>query len=316
MVSRRSRNVRIVAGCLTAASLAIAGAATLEPYALRTRYARVSLPREYESLEHTRIAFVTDFHVGGPGPSTRNTIEAIARIRTWRPHLVLLGGDYFDQGNFITTTVFDGLAGLQPVFAVLGNHDYRQGLPNARRIAGFLAERGVRVLRNERVLLDLPDGRGLELIALDDPYTGLHDITLLTQPSNTRPRLLLAHSPSVLEAVPVGSADLGLFGHTHWGQVRLNWSRWLNPLDAAWYLDKIRKKPHARFQRGWFWVRGMLVYVSSGIGQTQLPFRLFAQPEVVLLEFDASIEDPRWPCDDPRRYVREARFVSPQGAKR
>lgn len=316
MVSRRYRVVRIVAGCLAAASLTIAGTATLEPYALRTRYARVSLPRTFESIEGTRIAFATDFHVGGPGPSARNTVEAIARIRSWHPHLVLLGGDYFDQGNISETAVFDGLRDLQPVFAVLGNHDYRQGLHNAQRIVGLLAERGVRVLRNECVQVHLPDGGQLEVVALDDPYTGLHDTTLLTRPSNTRPRLLLAHSPSVLEAVPVGSADLGLFGHTHWGQVRLNWSRWLNPLDAAWYLDKIRRKPHARFQRGWFWVRGMLAYVSSGIGQTQLPFRLFAQPEVVLLEFDASGDDPRWPCDHPRRYVQEARSVSPRGTKR
>jgi len=311
-----SRATRTLAGCLTAIGLALIGAATLEPYRLRTRVVQVTLPRGCDALTGTRIAFLTDFHIGGPGPSARNTLEAIERLRAWRPHLVLLGGDYFDQGRFSQTAVFDGLCDVQPVFAVLGNHDYRQGEHNARRIAAFLAGRGVRVLRNECVVIDLPNGSQLELVGLDDPYTGLHDSSLLARPLTPHPRVLLAHSPSVLEAVPLGSADIGLFGHTHWGQIRLNWSRWLNPLDAAWYLDRIRKKPHARFQRGWFWERGMLAYVSSGIGQTQLPFRLFARPEVVLLEFAAHGADTHRPCDDPRRYVRERHGTGASGALR
>lgn len=302
---RRNDGVRALTALATATGLAAVLTAFLEPYRLRSTTVRLALPRAERTIAGLRIAFLTDFHVGGPGPTVRNTIAAIRQVRAWQPHLVLLGGDYFDQGRLVETDAFDGLGTLPNVFAVLGNHDHRQGEENARAIAAFLVERGVRVLRNERILVSVAEGHEVELVAFDDPYTGLHDPSLLAYPLASRPRFLLAHSPSLLEIVPPGYADLGLFGHTHWGQVRLNWSRFLNPLDAAWYLDRIRGKPHARWQRGWFWERGMLVYVSTGLGQTQLPVRLGAPPEVVLLELDPQAVDPRWACDHPWHYVRK-----------
>ncbi|MDW8058545.1 MAG: metallophosphoesterase [Thermomicrobium sp.] len=312
----RERFARRLIALGASAGLAALLTAALEPYRLRIKHVRLSLPRGCDAIAGLRVAFLTDFHVGGPGPSSRTTIAALERIRTWRPHLVLLGGDYFDQGRWFETAAFDKLRGLGHVYAVLGNHDYRRGVDTAAMIVRFLETHDVRVLRNQLVIVRPADFPGqVELLGLDDPYSGLHDARLACTPPGPSPRILLAHAPSVLDELPIGSADLALFGHTHWGQVRLSWSRHLNPLDAAWYLDKVRRKAHAQFQRGWFWTKGMLVYVSTGIGQTQLPLRLFAPPEAVLLEFDPAARDPRWPCDDPRYYVREAILDRTEGPR-
>nr|WP_286207065.1 metallophosphoesterase [Thermomicrobium sp. CFH 73360] len=282
---------------------------SLEPRRLQFRIIRISLPRIDALPTSLRLAFLTDFHIGGPGPSTALTHAAFEQLRAWKPDIVLLGGDYFDQGRIIPTTAFDTLTLFPRVYAVLGNHDHRRGPENASAIARFLASRGAVVLQNERLHVTVErDHRVMtvELVGLDDPYTGLDDPSLLANPPGAVPRILLAHAPLLLDRIPLGCADLALFGHTHWGQIRLTPSGQIGPLDAAWYLDRMRRKPHSRLQRGWFWERGMLAYVSAGIGLTQLPFRLFAPPEVLLLEFDAEATDPCWPCDDPRRFVRVA----------
>lgn len=294
---------------VSALGLLVLARASLEPRRLQFRIVRVSLPRVDAPLTGLRLAFLTDFHIGGPGPSAALTVAALEQLRAWEPDIVLLGGDYFDQGRILPTTVFDSLPLFPRVYAVLGNHDHRRGPENASAIARFLASRGAVVLQNERLLVTVERNHRamtVELVGLDDPYTGLDDPSLLANPPGAFPRILLAHAPLLLDRIPLGCADLALFGHTHWGQIRLTPSGQIGPLDAAWYLDRMRRKPHSRLQRGWFWERGMLAYVSAGIGLTQLPFRLFAPPEVLLLEFDAEATDPRWPCDDPRRFVRVA----------
>jgi len=284
--------------------------ASREPRQLLVRRGRLALPRPRESATGLRLAFLTDFHAGGPGTSTQLSRTALHLLASWRPDLVLLGGDYFDQGNMVDTALFDELARYENVFGVLGNHDYRRGTTNAQAIVRFLEARNVRVLRNEFVTITVERQQGatgtIELVGLDDPYTGYDRPEILKRPLPPHPRLLLAHAPSVVERLPVGCADLALFGHTHWGQVRLSPSRTIGLLDAAWYLDRWRHKPHARLQRGWFWEKGMLVYVSAGIGLTQLPFRLFASPEILCLELDPDAHDPQRACDDPLRYIRSS----------
>ncbi len=294
---------------VSALGLLVLAHACLEPRRLYFRTTRVSLPRTKASLSGLRLAFLTDFHIGGPGPSAALTVAALKRLRAWQPDIVLLGGDYFDQGRLFPTAVFDSLSLFPRVYAVLGNHDHRRGPENASAIARFLASRGAIVLQNDRLHVTVEQNHRaltIELVGLDDPYTGLDDPGLLASPPGTIPRILLAHAPLLLDRIPIGCADLALFGHTHWGQIRLAPSRQIGLLDAAWYLDRMRRRPHSRLQRGWFWERGMLAYVSAGIGLTQLPFRLFAPPEVLLIEFDPEAVDPRWPCDDPRRFVRVA----------
>ncbi len=282
----------------------------LEARRLRFLDARLWLPRFAQETPALRIAFLTDFHVGGPGFGAQLTRTGLRSLLAWQPDLVLLGGDYFDQGRLVCTDAFDLLASFERVYAVLGNHDHRRGSERAAAITRFLRERGVQVLRNERRMLDIPRADGstvsVELIGLDDPYTGLADRQLLAHPPGPAMRILLVHTPSILEQLPLGCADLLLCGHTHWGQVRLSRSPYLTALDAARYLDRWRRKPHSRLQRGWFWVNGVLAYVSSGLGTTQLPLRFFAPPELVRLELGPASPDCRWPCDDPRFYVRMA----------
>lgn len=303
-----SRARTLSATALVASSITL-GYAARQSRRLRLLDAQVTLPRLSEATPPLRLAYLTDFHVGGPGFASLITKAALKILQAWQPDLVLLGGDYFDQGRVIATDVFDTLTEFSHVYGVLGNHDYRQGKQNADRIIQFMSKRGVRILRNELITVSFENSGGTlticEIVGLDDPYSGFAQPELLEQPPGQRVRLVLAHSPSLLDKLSPDCADLLLCGHTHWGQIRLSPSPYLSPLDAAWYLDYLRGKPHARWQRGWFWTKGTLVYVSAGIGTTQLPLRLFAPPEVVRITLSPNLNPSlERSCDDPYFWVR------------
>ena len=90
-------------------------------------------------------------------------------------------------------------------------------------------------------------------------------------------RILLAHVPEVVDALPAGSCSLVLAGHLHGGQIclprpggriRLSHAEWP-------YLEGVHR------------VGGTTLVVSRGTGTTLVPFRLLARPEVSLLRLTA-----------------------------
>lgn len=293
---------------LAAAGLGTLGyAAMVEPHRLRIRRFAVTIPDLAPTLEGVRAAFLTDFHLTGPGPSREVTLRALSTVAGEQPDLVFLGGDFFDHADWHRGA--DPLAPVKSlrgqVFAVLGNHDLRRGRRNAAVIARMLEDLGVCVLRNRSVSVRVRD-RDVVITGVDDPYTRQDDLpgALARGVGACRPLVLLAHAPNIAGHLPVGLTGLVLVGHTHGGQICLSPSSRQTPLDISFYLDRIYGNPLSRYQRGFHWVRGNLLFVSNGIGMTRWPLRLFAPPEVVFLTFTARAADEGAPCDSARRYVR------------
>jgi predicted MPP superfamily phosphohydrolase len=89
-------------------------------------------------------------------------------------------------------------------------------------------------------------------------------------------RLVLAHNPDVvLDLADLGGVppDLVLAGHTHGGQVRLPW------IGALYTATKLGR----RFDAGLFDYGGMPLYITAGMGTSDIPVRFCNPPEVVLL---------------------------------
>lgn len=302
-----ARRGGLAAGLLGATGLvALLYAACVEPRRLRVRRVAVTIPDLPGDLEGVRAAFLSDFHLRGAAINERVTRAAVAAIARERPDLVFLGGDYFDHASWHRDGLpLDPIAqGSAKAFAVLGNHDFKGGPRNGEAIAALLEGYGICVLRNRSVTVRVRD-RDVVIAGVDDPYLGLADVgAALGDPPATRPLVLLAHAPSVAELLPPGAAGLVLAGHTHGGQVRLSPARTLTPLDISFYLDRLYRRPPSRYQRGFHWVRGSLLYVTTGLGVTRWRLRFLAPPEVVFLHFTAQPTDPGAPCDDVRRYVR------------
>jgi len=68
--------------------------------------------------------------------------------------------------------------------------------------------------------------------------------------------------------------DLMLAGHTHGGQLSLN------------FIDRSLNLSHLiyHYTSGWYENRGAQLYVNRGIGTTGLPIRLGTRPEITVFE--------------------------------
>ena len=305
--SPRRSPVTLLAGLAAVALTGLGYAALVEPRRLRVRRFAIGLPGLDPGLEGARLAFLSDFHMYGPGRNRTMTERAVAAVAAERPDLVLLGGDFYDHAAWYRDgMVFAPLAAAgSPVIGVLGNHDFRGGRVNARHITALLERQGVQVLRNRSTSVSLL-GREVVISGVDDPYLRRDDLgaALDGVPAGKRSLVFLAHSPSIVDTLPIGAAALVLSGHTHGGQIRLSpWHR-LTPLDISFYLDPLYHRPRSRLQRGFHWTRGCLVYVTNGVGMTRWPLRFMAPPEVVLLTLTPAPADSPAPCDSAGRYVR------------
>lgn len=290
---------------LLAGLLALIYGIFIEPRTVRIRRYAVTVPDLSPDIEGLRIAFLTDFHIHGPGDNRRVTAQAFAATARFQPDLTLLGGDYFDHALWEGgEEAFRDLSATGPILGVLGNHDVFRGEHHAAAIVRILEQSGICILRNRAVTVPVR-GREIIIAGVDDPFTHRADLAsaLSEVPADRRPLILLSHAPLLADITPPGATGMILSGHTHGGQIRLSPFKTLTPLDISWYLDGLLDKPQSRCHRGIHWVRGNLIFVSNGIGTTHWPIRFLAPPEVLILNLTASPVDPTAPCDSPRRYV-------------
>ncbi len=243
------------------------------------------------------IVFIADPHIkAGNIEMVRGVIREINKMQ---PSLVLIGGDFYGQCE--ETPSFQEIWNEvdAPVYAVLGNHDYRVGiqgsgaegrmawamesilrsqgyntsplysdpdLVSADLLEEVLEKNGVTVLRNEWIELDV-NGQRLILCGIDDIWARRAEPPVV--PDNGGYRIYLVHEPYYQEE---WDADIILSGHTHGGQVG---NGIFSILDSAGIVD--------------IWGRSMkddtIMYVTRGIGTSKGDddYRLFTSPEIVVI---------------------------------
>ena len=225
----------------------------------------LSLPAELDGL---RIGQITDAHLGMPF-STRNLCWAVAQLQRERPEVVVLTGDFVSRAAAIAglTAGLEGVRAPLGVYAVPGNHDYREGLTAIRQA---LAELNIPLLINAQRRLCW-QGTELWLVGLDDGCEGEPDLerALVGVPPGAC-TVLLAHAPDVADVAAAHGVNVQLSGHTHGGHLRL-------PL-----LGPLALPPGGwRYAMGHYQVGALQLYVSRGLGGT--PVRLGCRPEVTIL---------------------------------
>ncbi len=240
------------------------------------------MPKGAERLDGLRIGFVTDTHVG-PFTTADDLKRGLALFDGQQIDLLLLGGDYVSESNLYATSMADAFGTLGPraaigAFAVMGNHDLPLG---ADRVRAELERVGVRVLRNEHVLVEWR-GALLSIVGIDDTIVGDARPGLAFEgvPAGV-PMLSLWHEADFAEEAARRGAFAQLSGHTHGGQVRLP------AIGSVWLPPDGRRR-----DVGFFDVEGMPVYVSRGLGVYRPPIRYRCPPEVTLVTLRADSLQP------------------------
>ncbi|HVL95017.1 MAG TPA: metallophosphoesterase [Solirubrobacteraceae bacterium] len=260
-----------------AAAVALARAAWWEPRRLDVPEHELRLPSWPRRLDGLRVALVSDLHTGAPGAGLDRTGEVVARVRAARPDLIALLGDFVDPTvvgarPVAPADVAARLAGLSApvgVVAVLGNHDWSH---TGHGMAQALRDAGVTLLENEALRLEARGGplwiAGTADATTRDPRVGQ---ALAGVPAGD-PVIVLSHDPDVFRYVPKRVA-LTLSGHTHGGQV-----------DVPGLRERvIPSRFGTRYKAGHVVEHDRHLFVSRGIGTSQLPVRLGAPPEIPVL---------------------------------
>jgi len=237
----------------------------------------VAIPGLDPSFEGFRVAHLSDLHIGSTTPK-RWGLRWARAANGESPDIAVVTGDMVSSGTEFHDDIAEVMAELKAkdgVFVSMGNHDYfGEGEPLITRIR----DRGVKVLRNEGVVLER-GGKKLYLAAIDDTWTDRDDLplALAARPDGAQV-VLLAHDPERFRIAAKHDVALTLSGHTHGGQIAFPFlSRWISLSHLTHH-----------FHQGLYRIGKSTLYVSPGLGTTGPPMRLGVAPIVAILRLRAA----------------------------
>lgn len=269
---RRKTAVLLVLTALLAAGFLLWGNCSLQT--TETALVSPALPPAFDGL---RIVELADLHGRVFGRGSRRLLAAVRRAE---PDLICIDGDLFDEHTDLAMLppLLRGLCAIAPVYYVTGNHEWR--VPGLRGILAQMRACGVTVLQDDwRVLRRGEDA--LVLAGTDDPCGPTERKTPAELIADIRAEageaaflLLLAHRNDQLPQWSALGVQAVLAGHCHGGVVRLPFVGGLFGTDRrlfpAWDAGLYRQGETA-------------LYVSRGLGYTNVHFRLFNRPEVAVI---------------------------------
>jgi predicted MPP superfamily phosphohydrolase len=247
-------------------------------YDFRVEEYAIPLPRWPRALDGLRVAHLSDIHVGGAMNRAR-LLHVAALTAAARPDLVLHTGDFLThRGGDFDAPLYEALARIAAPhgqWACLGNHDFEDSARLTRR----LRDAGVITLRDAMATTSI-QGVDVEIAGLDFRFEraarGAHYAEAIGRWGSrpAAPRLLLNHDPTAFAALPGGSADLVLSGHTHGGHVGIQ----LAPGHAATVIGLLGIP-----DQGIFDGPDMRLFVTRCVGFYGYPMRLGIPPEIAIL---------------------------------
>lgn len=250
--------------------LLVADVLLIEPNFVRTTKLELSsskIPAEFNGF---KIALISDLHLKGNG--IRES-QAIASIQTNKPDLLIISGDFCETKEMLPelrvflTRLRDKYSG--EIITTLGNWDFWMG--DLDSLTNILNEFDITLLRNNSIYIE-KEGSFINIVGVDDPYTGHDDISYAMRRVNTdNYTVLVAHAPDIVNHLEEGMYfDVILTGHTHGGQVLLP------------FISSKFAPTNTSYLRGMYDTEFGKLYVNRGIGTTTLPIRFLSPPEVTV----------------------------------
>ena len=228
-------------------------------------------------IEKCRIVFFTDTHFGALYDE-KHIERIVEMINGLDSDIVIFGGDLLD--NYARDKEILDMEYLQGElsrieakagkYAVFGNHDYGGGA--IRIYEDFMNDCGFRVLNDEIVFLE---EFNIEIIGFDDYLLGQTEADFYHIQTETF-HLIAMHEPITSKFIKSSDENFIVSGHTHGGQVFV-----------PYFTRKLLPNGSDQFMKGLYDMQATgsdtfaQMYVSSGIGLTKYPFRLFNVPEII-----------------------------------
>ena len=234
---------------------------------------------------HLRVVFLSDIHWGF-WYSNSDLDGLISRINNLRLDLVLFGGDYATDNAsairfFQQMKKTNRIHARYGIYGVLGESDHGETAYEQARLLDAMNAADVIPLVNKTASINIGAGR-IYIAGADKPSKGNPDIKSIVRSLSISDFVIfLAHDPSLIPMAQqasngsgaLGWMDLGLFGHTHGGQM-------------AFFSDLVDIAPDVpdRYRSGLLKENRGTLLISRGIGTSVVPCRLFCYPQIHCLE--------------------------------
>jgi uncharacterized protein len=225
-----------------------------------------------------RIAVVSDIHIG-PLSGRAHTERIVGMINEAAPDLVAIVGDVVEGWVEEFGPAAEPLRDLhsrEGTFFVTGNHEYFVDDPFSW--LRELERLGMQPLRNENTVIRRGaaaiDVAGVNDIAGESHSDAPDFDRALSGLNASRPTILLAHQPVLVEEAASRGVDLQLSGHTHGGQM------W-----PFHYVVGLAQPTLA----GLSTVDNTQLYVTRGAGFWGPPVRIGAPPDVTVLSLQSEV---------------------------
>jgi len=229
----------------------------IEPFSIQVTRHEFSFNRLSAEGLPLRIVHLTDPHVERTTVRERKLAPLVDELQ---PDLILLTGDYLNLSYLDDETALRDFRTLaSQLHAPYGVYAVRGSVDSPALTERLFADLDIVVLENESVRLDI-EGQEIYLVGVACSHDLSIDVPRLDQALRGVPpdsfKILLYHSPDLIEAASERGIDLYLAGHTHGGQIRM-------PLYGAVFTSSIYGK---QYEAGLFQEGPTYLYVSRGLG--------------------------------------------------
>lgn len=275
-------------------------------FVIFTNYYKIDnskIPSEFKGYV---IVQLSDIH------SIRNEKQLnylIEKVEKEQPDMIVITGDLVDSGYYqdtlnklestgseltheaLTISFMEKIVNLAPTYYIYGNHEMilLDDVEN-NKFKNAILDLGVNIINNEKVTIE-KNGSSINLLGIQDPATLYKDETF-DNCNNSRERIikeldivtegleedkfsiLLSHRPEYIDLYSKYKIDLILSGHAHGGQVRLPFIGGLYAPNQGWF---------PKYTKGLYKKENSQMIVSSGLGNSIAPIRIFDPFEIVVI---------------------------------
>lgn len=205
--------------------------------------------------------------------------RVVAAIKKEKPDIVVFSGDLIDSLHDYTENIDQLTALLGTIeapygkFCVFGNHDYGGG---AERVYPKIMENaGFTLLKNNNV--EIPNLK-INIVGIDDVLIGYGDVSSARKTIKGDFNIVIAHEPDIADMVSTYDVDLMLSSHTHGRQINISFlDNFILPPYGKHYIEGLYAFPEKP---------NMKLYVTRGIGTTQIPMRFNSKPEISIFKLE------------------------------